>query len=99
MTVASTRSQTYTNINIFISDASSVETLKGMEVRKEATVLFDHAGSVTKFDNLEDLIAVKWTPDLRQLFKWDTVTRNWINHDRDQKEKRSPAGVQSRGWA
>ena len=51
MTVDSPRSQTYTNIEIVISDASSVdgtvETLKGMEVRKEAKVLFHLAGSVT----------------------------------------------------
>jgi hypothetical protein len=59
--VASARSQTYPNIEIVISDAGSVdgtaETLKGMEARKEAKVLFHHPGSATKFDNWEDLIA------------------------------------------
>jgi glycosyltransferase involved in cell wall biosynthesis len=59
--VASARFQTYPNIEIVISDAGSVdgtvETLKGMEARKEAKVLFHHTGSATKFDNWEDLIA------------------------------------------
>ena len=42
---------------------------------------------------------LKWTPDLRQQFKWDTVTRNGVNHDRDKKAQRTPAGVQSQGRA
>ena len=42
---------------------------------------------------------VKWTPDLRQQFKWDTVTRNGVNHDRDKKAQRTPAGAQSQGRA
>ena len=42
---------------------------------------------------------VKWTPKTGQQFKWDTVTRNGVNHDRDQKAQRSPAGVQSQGGA
>jgi glycosyltransferase involved in cell wall biosynthesis len=59
--VASARFQTYPNIEIVISDAGSVdgtvETLKGMEARKEAKVLFHHTESATKFDNWEDLIS------------------------------------------
>lgn len=59
--VASVRFQTYPNIQIVISDAGSVdgtvEILKGMEARKEAKVVFHHIGSVSKFDNWEDLIA------------------------------------------
>ena len=42
---------------------------------------------------------MKWTPKTGQQFKWDTVTRNGVNHDRDQKAQRSPAGVQSQGGA
>ena len=42
---------------------------------------------------------LKWTPKTGQQFKWDTVTRNGVNHDRDQKAQRSPAGVQSQGGA
>ena len=42
---------------------------------------------------------LKWTPDLRQQFKWDTVTRNGVNHDRDKKAQRTPAGAQSQGRA
>ena len=50
---------------------------------------------------LADLKAarLKWTPDLRQQFKWDTVTRNGVNHDRDKKAQRTPAGAQSQGRA
>ena len=44
-------------------------------------------------------LALKWTPKTGQQFKWDTVTRNGVNHDRDQKAQRSPAGVQSQGGA
>ena len=42
---------------------------------------------------------VKWTPKTGQQFKWDTVTRNGVNHDRYKKAQRSPAGVQSQGGA
>ena len=42
---------------------------------------------------------MKWTPKTGQQFKWDTVTRNGVNHDRDKKAQRSPAGVQSQGGA
>jgi len=59
--VTSARSQTYSNIEIVISDAGSddgtVEILKAMEARKVAKVIFHHARSVNKFDNWEDLIA------------------------------------------
>lgn len=48
---------------------------------------------------LSDFDLVKWTPDLRQQFKWDTVTRNGVNHDRDKKAQRTPAGAQSQGRA
>ena len=46
-----------------------------------------------------DGYTLKWTPKTGQQFKWDTVTRNGVNHDRDQKAQRSPAGVQSQGGA
>ena len=46
-----------------------------------------------------ELVTLKWTPDLRQQFKWDTVTRNGVNHDRDKKAQRTPAGAQSQGRA
>ena len=42
---------------------------------------------------------LKWTPKTGQQFKWDTVTRNGVNHDRYKKAQRSPAGVQSQGGA
>ena len=42
---------------------------------------------------------MKWTPKTGQQFKWDTVTRNGVNHDRDKKAQRSPAGVQGQGGA
>ena len=44
-------------------------------------------------------VCMKWTPKTGQQFKWDNVTRNGVNHDRDQKAQRSPAGVQSQGGA
>ena len=40
---------------------------------------------------------MKWAPDLRQVFKWETVTRNGVNHDLDKKAQRTPAGVQIQG--
>ena len=40
-----------------------------------------------------------WTPKTGQQFKWDTVTRNGVNHDRYKKAQRSPAGVQGQGGA
>ena len=42
---------------------------------------------------------MKWTPKTGQQFKWDTVTRNGVNHDRDKKAQRTPAGAQSQGRA
>ena len=42
---------------------------------------------------------LKWTPKTGQQFKWDTVTRNGVNHDRDKKAQRTPAGAQSQGRA
>ena len=42
---------------------------------------------------------MKWTPKTGQQFKWDTVTRNGVNHDRYKKAQRSPAGVQGQGGA
>ena len=57
---------------------------------------------MTKFKLLALTFAisgVKWTPKTGQQFKWDTVTRNGVNHDRDKKAQRSPAGVQSQGGA
>ena len=49
--------------------------------------------------HLMEIGTVKWTPKTGQQFKWDTVTRNGVNHDRDQKAQRSPARVQSQGGA
>ena len=43
------------------------------------------------------IASLKWAPDLRQVFKWDTVTRNGVNHDLDKKAQSTPAGVQSQG--
>ena len=56
-------------------------------------------GSALAMKELVGLLVVKWTPKTGQQFKWDTVTRNGVNHDRDQKAQRSPAGVQSQGGA
>jgi len=41
-------------------------------------------------------LEVKWSPKTGQQFKWDTVTKNGVNHDRYKKAQRSPAGVQVR---
>jgi len=69
---------------------------KGYVIKEYFANYFLHMSDVT-FDMNNNSMEVKWTPKTGQQFKWDTVTRNGVIHDRDKKVQRSPAGVQSSG--